>query len=50
MKKIILIISLGIFACYSFEPLYASSGSKSEAHHENSYTYDPNKHLKNDTP
>lgn len=50
MKRIILIISLSIFAFYAFEPLYASSGSKSEAHHEKPYTYDPNKHLTQDNP
>ncbi|MBX9621077.1 MAG: hypothetical protein K2X28_03465 [Alphaproteobacteria bacterium] len=45
MKKIILIFSLSIFALSAFEPLYARDGGKSEAHHERSYTYDPNKHI-----
>jgi len=50
MKKFILLTFLSIFTLSSVDPLYASNGSKSEAHHERPYTYDPNKHLTNDNP
>lgn len=50
MKKIVLIAFLSVFALSAFEPLYADRSSKSEAHHESSYTYDPNKHINKENP